>query len=300
MTGAALTAGPRPDRMLWVTAVWGGCFILIRWGLRDAPVLWFAALRSLGAGATLLALGAVQRRPMPRGRRAWGLIALLGITNGGIAVAAMFGGVVGLATGTAAVLANAQPLLILLPAFWLYGEAVTPRLTIALVVGFAGLLMVAGPGAGGQGAALSILAAVAITSGTLLARRVGHLDVVMVSAWHFVIGGTLLAVAAGAVEGVPAIDWTPRFVGSLAFLSIVGTAAAFVIWFQEVQRCALGRLAAWTFLVPIFGVVLGVVVLGERPGWWTVAGLLLVLGSLLLALRPTPRHTQATAGSALH
>lgn len=284
VTATAL-ARPRPVRMVAVTAAWGACFILIRWGLRDASVLWFAALRSLGAGAALLALAGWQHRPVPRGRRAWTLITLLGITNGSIAFAAMFAGVDGLATGTAAVLANAQPLLILLPAWLLYGEAVTPRLTIALVVGFAGLLVVAVPGGGGGGAGLSIVAAAAITAGTLLARRVGHLDLVMVSAWHFLIGGGVLASVAGTVEGRPAIDWSPRFVASLAFLTLVGTAAAFVIWFQEVQRCPLGRLAAWTFLTPVFGIALGTVVLGERPGWSTVAGLGLVLGSLYLALR---------------
>ena len=110
----------------------------------------------------------------------------------------------------------------------------------------------------------------------------------MVSAWHFLIGGVILAAVAGAVEGFPAIDWTPRFMVLLTFLALAGTAAAFVVWFQETQRCALGRLAAWTFLVPVFGVGLGHVVLGERPRWWTVAGLALVLGSLCLALRPTP------------
>lgn len=166
--GAALTAGPRPARMLGVTAAWGACFIVIRWGLRDAPVLWYAALRSLGAGGALVALASVQRRPMPRAWRDWLLITLLGITNGGIAFAAMFAGV---ATGTAAVLANAQPLLILVPAWYLYGEAVTPRLAVALTAGFAGLLVVALPGGGGKGAGLSIVAAFAITAGTLLARR---------------------------------------------------------------------------------------------------------------------------------
>lgn len=61
-----------------------------------------------------------------------------------------------------------------------------------------------------------------------------------------------------------------------------------MIWFQEVQRCPLGRLAAWTFLAPVFGIGLGTVVLGERPGWSTVAGLGLVLGSLYLTLRRPP------------
>ena len=68
-----------------------------------------------------------------------------------IAFAAMFAGVAGLATGTAAVLANAQPLLILLPAWWLYGERLSWRTAVALVIGFAGLLLVALPGGGGSG-----------------------------------------------------------------------------------------------------------------------------------------------------
>lgn len=143
-------------------------------------------------------------------------------------------------------LSNAQPLVILVPAWWLCGEAVTPRLTVALVVGFTGLLVVSAPGGGGQGAALSIVAMAAITSGTLLASRARHLDVVMVGGWHFLIGGAVLAAVAGAVEGVPAIAWTRRFMVLLTFLALAGTAADFVVWFQETQRCALGRLAAWT------------------------------------------------------
>lgn len=175
--------------MLWITAAWGACFITIRWGLRDAPILWFATLRALVAGVALVAVGAVQGRPLPAGLRAWGLVALLGLANASVAFAAMFAGVDGLATGTAAVLANAQPLLILLPAWWLYGERVTARPAGGLVVGFAGLLLVALPGGGGSGAWLSILAAVAITTGTLLARRLGGLDVVQAAGWHFLIGG---------------------------------------------------------------------------------------------------------------
>ena len=97
MDGAA-TAGPPPLRMLWITAAWGACFVAIRWGLRDAPVLWFATLRSLVAGAALVAFATAQRRPLPTGGRAWRLIGMLALTNSGIAFAAMFAGVAGLAT----------------------------------------------------------------------------------------------------------------------------------------------------------------------------------------------------------
>ena len=287
--GGAPIRRPRTGRMLWVTTSWGVCFLAIRWGLRDAPVLWFAALRGLVAGVALLAVVGVQRRPAPRGRRAWLLVAALAITNGAIAFAAMFAGVAGGATGTAAVLANAQPLLILLPAWWLYGEAVSPRTALALMFGFAGLVLVALPGGGGSGAGLSLLAAGTITTGTLLARRLGGLDVVAVSAWTFVMGGVLLAAFAAVVEGAPTIAWTPRFVVALAFLALVGTAAAFVAWFTETLSCRLDLLSAWTFLVPVVGILLAAFVLHEHPGGWTLVGLVTVLVSLWIVLRPAPR-----------
>lgn len=283
---------PNTLRMLWITAAWGGCFVAIRWGLRDAPLLWFAALRALIAGAALLAVGAVQHRPRPRGRHAWGLISLLGLVNVTIAFAAMFGGVAGLATGTAAVLANAQPLLILLPAWWLYGEALSGRTATALAVGFAGLLVVAVPGGGGSGALLSLTAAAAITTGTLLSRRLAGLDLLTASGWHFLIGGGLLALWAAAVEGRPGITWTPRFIAVLAFLSLVGTGAAFVAWFAETRSCRLDTLAAWTFLVPVVGVALAAILLDERPTGWMAGGLLVVLLAMWVAVAPrgTPRR----------
>jgi probable blue pigment (indigoidine) exporter len=262
--------------MLWITAAWGACFVAIRWGLRDAPALWFATLRAVVAGVVLVAWGTLRRRPQPRGWPAWRLIGVLGVANATVAFGAMFAGVARAETGVAAVLANAQPLLILLPAWWLYGERVASRTVVAMSAGFGGLVIVAGPGGGGRGAWLSVLAAVGITSGTLLARRFGSLDVVMVSGWHFLIGGILLGVVAAATEGEPTIAWTPRFLAALGFLALIGTAAAFVAWFDEIQHSPLGPL--------VFGVGFGAVLLGERPGPWTLTGLGLVLSSLWFVL----------------
>ncbi len=103
--------------------------------------------------------------------------------------------------------------------------------------------------------------------------------------WHFVIGGVVLAAVAAAVEGLPNINWTPRFAFALGFLALIGTALAFWAWFTETMRCPLGRVAAWTFLTPVFGVVLGLVVTSERPSAWTAAGMVLVLASLWKVVR---------------
>ena len=283
--GVAEPRRPRPLRMLFIAVALAACFVAIRLGLRDAPLLWFAALRAMIAGVVLVMVAGVQRRPMPSGVRAWGLITVLGLVNVTVAFAAMFAGVSELATGTAAVLANAQPLLILLPAWWLYGEAVSLRTAGALLAGFTGLVLVAVPGGGG-GAALSVLSAVAITGGTLLARRLGGLDVIMAIGWHFIIGGAALVIFAAAVEGPPVIAWTPRFVAVLAFLAIVGTAVTTVLWFIEARRSRLDVLTAWTFLTPVLGIVLAAVVFGEQPTGWTAVGLVTVLVAMWLVVRP--------------
>lgn len=281
---AGLAHRPSPLRMLWITAALGACFVGIQWGLRDAPVLWFAALRALVGGGALTVVALHQGRSLPRSVGVWGRIGMLGLVNVSLAFATMFAGVAGLATGIAAVLANAQPLLIILPAWLLFGERVTPRVGVALAVGFAGLLMVAVPGGGGSGALMSLVSAAAVTAGTLMVRRLSGVDVLVTAAAHFVIGGLVLAGVAFVVEGSPDISWTPRFVAVLAFLGLVATAATTWAWFVEVQRAPLASLTVWMFLIPVFGLVIGIVLLGERPGGWTAAGVALVLVSMWVAL----------------
>ncbi len=283
---------PKPLRMLWITFAWGSCFMAIDIGLKDAPVLWFATLRALLAGAALLAVAGLRRTPMPRGRRTWLLITVLGVVNVSVAFGAMFGGLVGLSTGAASVLSNAQPLLIVFPAWWIYKEKVSPRTLAAVGVGFAGLLAVAAPAGAGTGAWLSLISALAITAGTLISRQL-KANVLPVIGWHFVIGGLILALAAWLTEGTPTINWSARFVGILLYLSLVGTAAAFLGWFTEVQHCRLDTLSAWTFLVPVFGILLSILVLGEPLTFWSVVGMGLVVLSMGFLTVPGKRRVQS-------
>lgn len=288
MSGSGLSTQlrrPKPVRMLWITFAWGSCFLAISVGLKDAPLLWFAALRALIAGAALLMAAGFRRDPVPRGARTWILITVMGIVNVSVAFGAMFGGLAGLSTGAASVLANAQPLLIVLPAWWIYKERISARTLAALGAGFVGLLAVALPGGIGTGAWLSITAALAITAGTLVSRQV-KADVLPVIGWHFLIGGVILALVAGLTEGAPAINWSARFIGILLYVSLVGTAAAFLGWFTEVRHCRLDAVSAWSFLVPVFGILLSIVVLGERQTFWSMAGMVLVIVSMLALVLP--------------
>lgn len=173
---------------------------------------------------------------------------------------------------------------------------------MALLVGSGGLLVVALPGGGGSGALLSLLAAAAVTAGTLMVRTVGGLDVVVTSAAHFLVGGLVLAGAAFAAEGPPRNLVDSPVVIVLASLGLVATAATTLAWFVEAQRSALSSLTMWMFLIPVFGLLIGIVVLGERPGAWTGVGVALVLVAMWMALtsQPVPAGPPGVLCAACH
>ncbi|MFA5773963.1 MAG: DMT family transporter [Ilumatobacteraceae bacterium] len=278
---------PRPSRMLAITAAWGGCFVAIRWGLRDSSYLWFAAMRSIAAGVILLGVVYIQHRPHPQGLKTWTQIGALAVFNVTIAFAAMFASAVELNAGVASVLSNAQPILILIPAWLFFGEHPCRAATIFTAVGFVGLAITASRSLGSSTDAIfALLAAAAITTGTLLARQLNRVDIIVVSAWHLLIGGVGLVAIAALREGTPNIQWTPRFIGALSFLAIIGTAGAFVLWFEEIRRAPLTSVALWTFLTPVFGLTFSAIFLGEYPGGRELGGILLVLVGLAGGLAP--------------
>ena len=267
--------------MLWITFAWGSCFLTISIGLQDAPPLWLAALRALIAGAALLLMIGIRHPSLPRAPNTWLLIACLGFVNVALAYAAMFGGIIGLSTGVASVLANVQPILILLPAWWLYHERPSATTVAAMILGLAGLLLIVLPTGFGTGAWLSLISAAAVTVGTLIGRVI-RADPFVVAAAQLLIGGAVLAVVAAVVEGPTVINWNVRFVVVLLFMSLIGTAATTVAWFAEVRRARLDILTTWTLLVPIFGIALSVVLLNERQGISGWVGTAIVLASMIV------------------
>jgi probable blue pigment (indigoidine) exporter len=275
--------------MLWVTFAWGSCFLAISIGLQDAPLLWLAALRALIAGAALVLACSIRRTLYPRDGRTWLLIAALGVVNVALAYAAMFGGIIGLSTGAASVLANVQPLLIVLPAWWLYRQTPSRTTVAAMLLGLAGLLLIAIPTGFGTGAWLPLTASAAVTAGTLIARAV-HADPLIVAAWQLLVGGAILALVATIVEGPPTIDWTPGFVIVLLYMALVGTAATTVAWFAEVQHARLDILTTWTLLVPVFGITLSVILLQEPQSPWSWIGIAAVVASMIILVVRTSRR----------
>ncbi|WP_280410937.1 DMT family transporter [Nocardia asiatica] len=254
-------------------------------------MLWFAALRALVASVVA---GRVVLL-VPRDATVWSLIGVLALLNVTVAFGAMFASITGVTTGVAAVLSNSAPLLVVLPAWWLFGER--PRLVeiTGVAVGFGGLVIVAAPSGGGRGAGLALLAAFGIAVGALLARRLSSIDLLALGAWQFLLGGTVLAGIACVAQGPPTtIAWSSRFTLTLAVLALAATALPYLLWFGELRRASLTTVTTWTLLVPVVGVILAVVVLDEPITRAGVIGDVIVVAGLAVvarAARPSRAET---------
>jgi len=284
-----------------VMFLWALCFPLIVVGLALAPPLTFAALRAFVAGAGLLLPAILLRRAWPRGWRVWLVLLGVGLTTTSMGFGGMFlaGGLV--SPGLATVLANVQPLIATVLGFFLLGEWLGPRRRVGLSLGFAGILLVALPGFGANGANSSpmgisyiLLGAVGVAVGNVLLKRLaGQVDVLMAIGWQFILGGLPLFGLAWLLETPGQVVWNGTFVTVLLALGLLGTAVALALWFSLLHRSELNRLNTATFLTPAFGLIIGALFFGESFGWVEGGGIALILAGVLWVSRqgtPTSRR----------
>ena len=276
-------------QLLLVTFLWALCFPLIASGLAKAPPLYFGALRSLVAGVSLLVTAFALQRTVPKGWRVWLILLGVGVSTTSMGFSGMFlaGGLI--SPGLATVLANIQPLIAAVLAYFLLSERLGPRRRMGLLLGFAGILLVAFPSLSVDGANSSLsglgyilLGAVGVAVGNVLLKQLtGQVDLLMATGWQFILGGFMLFLISQRVEAPVQIVWDPSFIAILLVLGILGTAVAFALWFSLLHRSELNRLNTFTFLTPAFGLMIGTFFFGERLNPLEIAGVALILGAVV-------------------
>jgi drug/metabolite transporter (DMT)-like permease len=244
--------------------LWAICFPLITTGIAYSPHLTFAALRALLAGAVLVALAVGLGRPVPKGIRIWTILVLVGLGATSLGFLGMFHAAEFVSPGIATVIANTQPLLAALLASTFLDEHLDGRGKAGLALGFGGILLITLPqfldgltGSYAIGIAYIILAALGITVSNVLIKRIaGEVDAIMAMGIQILVGSLPLVTAAWALEVPQSIVWSPRFVLALIGLSLPGTALVYWLWFSILEKVPLNRANAFSFLIPVFGIVL--------------------------------------------
>lgn len=252
-------------------------------------------------GAVLIAAAHWLKRPAIPDRSVWGAIVLVGLTATSLGFFGMFYGGGRVSPGLATVIANTQPLIAAVLALVFLHEHLSVVQRWGFAAGFGGIVLIGAPSLSGTdsqllGIVLILIGAIGVAvSNVALKRLAGRVDILRAMGWQLLIGALPLAVLAVAIEDVGAVSWSLRFFLTLVALSVFGTSAAFVLWFALLRRASLSQLNVFTFLTPIFGLIMGVVFFAERLHALELAGIGLSLLGIYGVSRPAKVRACATA-----
>ena len=189
----------------------------------------------------------------------------------------------------AAILIAATPLIVAVLAVSGFdrSERVGGLRLVGLFVGLAGVVALVGVDVAGDsdellGAGAILIAAVGYAAGPMMLKRhMSDLDPRALMAGALTIAAILLTPF--ALVDLPSATPSNDALASIVVLGVLCTAAAFVFFGALVAEVGAGRALVITYVAPVIAVTAGIVVLDERLGPGTIAGLLLIIAGSWLA-----------------
>lgn len=249
--------------------LWASAFVPSRILARGAPPLTILWIRFLLAAALLFACVWAAKLPVPRDRGTWLRLFGLGIGGNALYLGLNYEALRHLSAGMGSILASTNPLIVALVAPWLLREPLTPRKVTGLVLGFGGVVLAMYTRAGSASARpsdvlLSLGGVLAFVFSNVVFKRMRERPhPVVLNGAQLLCAGLALIPAALLLEGPPHVEWTLPIVASLAFLIVVLSVGASMLWFWILHHGEASRVSAYFFLTPVFGLILGALILGE-------------------------------------
>ena len=264
-------------------ALWGTTYLTTTFFLPEDRPLLAATVRALPAGVLLLVLC----RRLPRGEW-WWKSWILGILNIGAFFALLFIAAYRLPGGVAAILGGLQPLVVALLASRFLQERLTARVVLAGTSGLFGVCLIVlqtQSRLDGVGLAAAIGGTLSMASGIVLSKKWGQpASPLTTTAWQLITGGLFLLVLLIAIEGLPTTPLTPPNIMGYTYLSGVGTAFAYVMWFRGIARLPASTTAFLGLLSPVVAIVLGWMIARDDLSPMQIAGIVIVFGSIVAAI----------------
>jgi O-acetylserine/cysteine efflux transporter len=272
--------------LLVVTVIWGFNFAVVKTGLNLMPAIAFVSLRFAVVGLLLL--------PWLKwpGRRTGDLVAL-SVLLGVIHFSLMFTGMRGLDVATASIAIQLQvPFAAILAAIF-FNEKLHWRRLTGMAIAFAGVVLIAGePRLAGNLVPLFLVIAAACTwaGANIQIKRIGDdVDVLSLNGWVALLAAPQLALLSWAVEdgqfaAIAASDW--RLWASIAFQALLVTIFGYAVWYQMMRRFSVNQVMPFTLLVPLFGVLSGVIFFDDQlTVLMLIGGLCTILGVAIITIR---------------
>src|SRR3954468_14629615 len=289
------THSSRVDWLIFIALgfFWGSSYLFIKIGVDHGLEPFTLIMFRLLIGFCLLAsVVAIAREPLPREPRMYGHLFVMGTIN----IAVPFGLITfaeqlpAIDSSLASVINSAVPLFVIVIApVFLRGETITVNRLVGLAVGFVGVAILVGFDVAhlGSSSAVGELALVAATIsyafGNVYAKAHVHgLRPMIPALFQVFFGLVVTTVLAFATEHPLSVSWTPESLLAVAWLGLFGSGLAYLSYFRILQRWGAPRTSLVAYLLPIYGLALGALVLHEPIAITTLAGAVAIIAGIAL------------------
>lgn len=263
-------------------AIWGSTYLVTTELLPADKPLTAAVLRILPVGLLLVLFN----RHWPRPDQ-WLKLSVLSLLCMSLLHWPLFVSAYRLPGGLAALLVCAQPLIVLMLGFALFGQRTPPRVMVAACLGFAGVaLVLISPSRlawDTLGILAAALAACSMALGTLLIRR-WQLDmpVFAFTGWQLLLGGLILLPFMLWFE-LPMPDLQGEHIGGYLYLAVLGTLIPYLLWFRAMRSLEPVLISIFLLLSPLSALFLGYLFLQQVLTLWQGVGALVVFAGIVLS-----------------
>jgi drug/metabolite transporter (DMT)-like permease len=288
--------------------IWGSSFLWIKIAVAEVGPFVLVSFRLLFGLIGLLAIMFFTKRSFARDRSTWLRFLVMAIINTAIPFVLISWGEKTIDSGLASILNGTVPLFtIVIAHFWLHDEKISFGRMLGLIIGFIGVIVLVSRDIGPQGLQGDILgqlavllAAISYATGITFSRK--HLrgqNPLIQAASTLLIADAAMWLITPIVEHPLALPQLPITWLALAWLGLLGTCIAYLLWFTLINAWGATRASLVTYVFPVIGLILGIVFLHEEPDWRLWVGSALVIVSVLAvnfnqlfrsapAIAPTP------------
>ena len=281
---------------------WGSTYVAIRFGVEVLPPFVLASARFLIAGPLMLGICALRGIRLRQSPRDFAMLALIGVLMLGMGNVGLVWAEQYLPSGLAALLLAVVPLYVaLIEVFLPRGESLRPRGWAGIAIGFAGLIVLLGPGLRPSGTAaprhqllgslVAILGGLAWTSGSILSRRTRlSASPFVAAAWEMLFAGIFNSVILLVTGGSLRVSWPPQAVWSVAWLVVFGSLVGYTAYIYLLDHVPVAKVSTYAYINPIVAVILGALLLGEHLLPIEYLGMLAILVAVYLVTTSRLSH----------
>jgi drug/metabolite transporter (DMT)-like permease len=286
-------ASSRLDWLLFVLLgfLWGSSYLFIKIGV-DAGLQPFTlvTLRLVVGFGLLAVVVAAARERLPRSGRTYAHLLVMAAFSVAIPFSLITWAEQSVDSTLAAVLNGSVPLfVIVIAAGFLRDEPISANRILGLAVGFVGVAILVGfdpaqLAAGDMSAKLALVgSSVSYAVGAVYARRMVHGLRPMIPAL-FQVGFALVMVGLLALlfERPLAVPMRADALFAVVWLGLLGSGAAYLVFFRLLGRWGATRTSLVAYLLPVYGIVLGALVLSEPVDLRLIVGTVLVIVGIAL------------------